>query len=560
MYIFIFTIYLMRIASSELIVQTRSGPIRSVPSSVDDVEAFLGIPYAEPPVRELRFAKPIPKRPWKEVYNASSLPPPCPQYSLGPYYFMPDITNMTEDCLYLNIWVPKAETTDRLRPVMIYIHHGGCSSGSSNFPQHDGSQLVSRGNVIFATMNYRLGIFGFFLGYTEEANGSMGMYDQLMAINWVKDNAERFGGDPENIILMGVSAGGWSVSAHMISPLSKNLFKKAIIHSGSIVHPMFIADNEKLFQNSEMVASFVGCTNESLTLGKDPRSVVKCLKEKPIEDLIAAEKALLKRSFFNFFPRVNDEFLPKESIALLREGKFRKDIDVMIGIDKDEGGLFMLLAVPEYFGRYGSNDVSLRKGSATALMQTASLALTGSYNSELVDFYMSRVKSRTPEGYAQMISNILGDHIITCSTVFFAEILSFKGNNVYFYKFEFRSPSTPAAKWLGVMHLDELQYVFGVPFHDNFTTEEKELSNLLIDRWTTFAKKGNPNIPGHIPWLRYSYHQPLYLSFGQEEESIRIKPTDRCEFWRKAFKSDFDPDVIRFLRNSGMNITDNVTL
>uniref|UniRef100_A0AAU7E4B0 acetylcholinesterase n=1 Tax=Cupiennius salei TaxID=6928 RepID=A0AAU7E4B0_CUPSA len=550
MHIFLFIAYLLRISSSELIIETTNGPIRSTLALSDDVEAFLGVPYAEPPTGDLRFAKPVPKKHWGEIYNASSLPPPCAQYSLGENYFLPDLTNMSEDCLYLNVWIPTSKPSSGLRPVIVYLHPGAFSAGSSNFRAHDGSHLSSRGDAVVVTINYRLGVFGYFLGYTEEANGNMGMYDQIMAIKWVKDNAKSFSGDPENVVLMGVSAGAMSVSGHMISPLSKNLFKKAIIQSGSIVHPLFLDDNPRLFKNSELVSSMVGCTNETLTLKDNPRLVVKCLKDKPKEDLIAAELVLLKSNFFNFFPRVNDEFLPKESVDLLREGKFRKDVDVLIGINKDEGALFLTLALPAYFGHYGINSVRVSRGTGTAIMRTAALLVTRSSSSELVNFYINKVENRTPDGYSKMIANILGDHIITCSTVFFADILSYKGNTVYFYKFGFRSPSTPVAEWMGTTHLDEVQYVFGNPYHANFTVEESELSHQLMDRWAAFAKKGNPNLPGKTPWLQYSYDHQQYLYFGQEEERILLKPSDRCEFWRKTFKSDFDSDTIQHIRNS----------
>uniref|UniRef100_A0AAU7E2K7 Carboxylic ester hydrolase n=1 Tax=Cupiennius salei TaxID=6928 RepID=A0AAU7E2K7_CUPSA len=556
MHLIVLIASLFKISSSELIVETSSGPIRGTAALSDDVEAFLGIPYAEPPVGDLRFAKPVPKKRWDKILDASTLPPPCVQFSMGPYYFMPDITNMSEDCLYLNIWNPKAESNHGLRPVIIYIHPGAFCTGGTNMKVYDGSRLASLGDVVVVTINYRLGVLGYFLAYNEVANGNMGMYDQITAMKWIKSNAKNFGGDPENIVLMGISAGAFSAAAHVISPLSNNLFRRAILQSGGMVHPYFMDDNARLYRNSELMSSVVGCANETVSLKSDPRAVVKCLKEKPKEILANAELLLMKSNPINFYPRVNDEFLPKSSVAFLREGKFRKDINVIIGVNKDEGGLFLTTGLPDYFGLYGKVSLNVINKYRAALISRGFSMVAGEPRpSELVDFYIKNVKNRTSTGYTKMVSNFIGDYMIACNTIFFADFLSLKGNVVYFYKFEYRSTSTPIAEWMGTTHLDDVPYVFGNPFHENFTAEEEELSNRLIARWSAFAKTGNPNIPGHVPWLRYSYHNPLFLSFGQEEESIRLKPIDRCEVWRERFGAAFDADSIRRLRNSAMNIT-----
>lgn len=539
------------IVYSDHIVDTSCGPIRGVSSLEQDVDAYLGIPYAEPPVDELRFYKPIPKTRWTEVYNASILPPPCPQMDTGPYYFMPDVTKISEDCLYLNIWAPKSNSNEDLKPIILFIHPGGFIMGSSNLKAHDGSHLASRGNLVVVTINYRLGALGYLLAFSEEADGNMGMYDQIMAIKWVKENAKQFGGDPENIVLMGASAGAYSISSHMVSPLSQNLFKRAIIESGTLVNPMLSDDNAVLFQNSRALARLIGCENETSTLKDDPRTVVKCLKNKSKEDIIAAEKTLFATTPALFFPRVNDEFLPKGQVELYREGKFRKDVEVLAGVNEDEGTLLTTVVLQDSFGVFGEKEIVMNKHRALVL---STVTLTGFGQSSpggIIKKYINRVKDRTALGYSKVITDIMGDFLISCNTVFLADFLSVKGNPVYFYKFGFRSPSTPMANWIGATHLDEVQYVFGNSYHGNFTAEENELSNNLIDRWSTFARTGNPNILGHMPWLRYSYSSPLYLSFGQTEESIRMTPNDRCEIWRKRYNVELDAELIQSLRNSG---------
>lgn len=555
-YIFLLT-YFLHISSADLIVNTNSGPIQGILSAAEDVEAYLGIPYAEPPVDELRFARPVSKSKWTEVYDASNLPPPCTQIGLDrEYYFMPDISSMSEDCLYLNIWAPKPISMDSLKPVIIFIHPGAFVSGSSNLKAHDGSHLASRGNLVIATINYRLGSFGFFLAHTEEANGNMGIFDQIMAIKWVKENAKHFGGDPENIILMGASAGAYSVSLHMVSPLSKGLFRRAIIQSGSAIHPFFMDDNAALYQNSQLVAELVGCTNDTMTLKTDPKSVISCLKLKPKDAFTKAEKNLVGTKPALFYPRVNDEFLPNSSVSdFFRTGNFRKNIDVLIGFTKEEGTLLIMAALPEFFGNYGQNYANdMSKIRSLTFSRAMLMSMEQPNASEITSFYSSQVKNRTSAEYMKMLANIFGDFTIACGTVFLADYLSAKTNSLYFYKFDFHTSSSPMADWIGTTHLDDIQYVFGNPYHDNFTTKEVELSHRLMDRWSAFAWTGNPNIPRELPWFKYSYDKPLYINFGQEEESIRMRPNDRCEIWRKRFDSDIDCELIHFLRNSAENI------
>lgn len=484
----LFLVCIFAPTSSE-IINTNSGSVRGVPSLADDVEAYLGIPYAEPPVGDLRFARPVPKKKWTDVYNASTFGPPCTQISIGPLYFMPDVTNMSEDCLYLNVWSPKSEPSGGLRPIIVYLHPGAYITGSSTIKAHDGSQLASRGDLIVASLNYRLGMFGYFLSYTEEANGNMGEFDKIMAIKWIKENAKYFNGDPDNISLMGASAGAASISCLMLSPLAKDLFKKAIVISGSQMHPSF-GDNDRLFSNSERIASIAGCSNNSVNLKSNPRAVAKCLKNKSAEDLVKAQTVLLMTNPLLLFPRVGDELLPKNAVESFREGKFRKDMDVLMGFNENEGGLFLFTGVPQYVGLYGREVKAMTKMRAFALARSAFFLSGQDRASEVIDYYMKRVKNRTTTGYVRMVANILGDFISSCNVIFNADVVSLKGNHVYLYKFDFRPASTPTAEWVGTTHLDDIQYIFGSPYYGNFTPEETELSQRLIDRWSAFARTG----------------------------------------------------------------------
>lgn len=212
-----------------LVVQTDNGRVRG--ERIEGVEAFRGIPYAAAPVGALRFASPAPAKPWRGTLDATGLTPPCPQLasSNGP-------TSVTEDCLMLDVWRPRPSRRNRRRghdlPVLVFIHGGGNVNGSAS--QQHPSNMVRQTNAIVVTINYRLGIFGWLaLPSQGAATGNLGVLDQQAALRWVRENIERFGGDPTNVTVGGESAGAWAVCAHLVSPGSKGLFERAIIESAT---------------------------------------------------------------------------------------------------------------------------------------------------------------------------------------------------------------------------------------------------------------------------------------------------------------------------------------
>lgn len=218
-----------------MIIQTQSGALRGKPDR--GMFSFLGVPYAAPPVGELRFRPPQPPEPWTGVRDAYHYGPRCPQPDMGDMEIFPDGLPDSEDCLHLNIWTPGTEGP--LRPVVFQIHGGGSFRGCSHSSYYDGPNFCNGYDVVYVSINYRLGLFGYLylgelLGEEYAASGSLGLMDQIAALQWVRDNVAAFGGDPDNITLMGHSAGAKSVSNIIISPRSKGMFRQAIIQSGSI--------------------------------------------------------------------------------------------------------------------------------------------------------------------------------------------------------------------------------------------------------------------------------------------------------------------------------------
>ena len=316
----------------------------------------------------------------------------------------------------------------------------------------------------------------------------MGMYDQVLAIQWIKDNAKHFGGDPDNILLFGESAGGYSTSLHMVSPLSRNLFKRAILQSGSAFHPMYSKENHALRKGSQTVSKIVGCAANDEDLAENPKKVVECMKNLPAEKFAEADEVLFKNLEL-LVPTVGDEFLPMSPTDLFRQGDF-KDSEVLLGVTKDEGSMFVSLKLgfdnEEHFGQ--SIDITAFN-ETTAKQVTKSYAVNKDYE-KVIQTYFKRAEEESRYTYLDAASDITGDFLITCAVVFQADFQSLKNHPVFFYLFDYRTPSSPFPEWVGVPHFEETPYVFGNPLWGTFSENEEELSKDIMDMWTTFAKTG----------------------------------------------------------------------
>lgn len=268
--------------TDSLVVGTRKGLVRGTTLSLrtgKSVDVWLGIPYAKPPVKYLRFRHPRPMDAWSGVLDATNMPNCCFQIVdkffgnfSGSDMWNPN-TNLSEDCLYLNVWVPKPRPENAT--VMVWIYGGGFFAGSVTLDIYDPRYLVSEENVIFVAMQYRLASLGFLYFNVAEAPGNAGLFDQLMALQWIRDNVAAFGGDPDRITLFGESAGAVSVSLHLISPLSRNLFRQAIVQSGTAISNWAVLSRHELIRRGLLLAQAVGCPHDV----NDLEAVVDCLKD-----------------------------------------------------------------------------------------------------------------------------------------------------------------------------------------------------------------------------------------------------------------------------------------
>ncbi|XP_052071185.1 cholinesterase-like [Mytilus californianus] len=286
---------------------------------------FRKIPYARPPVGNLRFEKPKLYGSWGSILDARMFGPSCFQNKDLFRKSLPN-KNISEDCLFLNIYVPSSVSADNKKSVLVWIHGGSYASGQGSL--YDGGRLAVTGDVIIVTINYRLNIFGFLS--LNDLPGNYGLWDQIMAIQWVKDNIPSFGGNSKSITISGESAGGFSVGLLSIAPLNKGLFQRAIIQSGTALSPYAVGKFTKLA--SFKAASYVNCTDNQDNV------LAQCLKEVPALALYTASRLSQSGTYLQiaFAPVVDGELLLDDPLNLMTNSSsgasvFFRSLDVLIG-------------------------------------------------------------------------------------------------------------------------------------------------------------------------------------------------------------------------------------
>ncbi len=463
-------------------VRTPKGVLEGVLSADNKVRAFKGIPYAAPPVGSLRWKAPQPAPSWTGVRKATEFGARCMQGPIFPDMVFRD-SGPSEDCLSLNIWMPATPTASRL-PVMVWIYGGGYAAGSSSEPRQDGANLSKQG-VIVVSMNYRLGLFGFFTHPDlakesgHNATGNYGLLDQLAAIEWVKNNIALFGGDPNNITIFGESAGSFSVSAQMASPLAQGLFERAIGESGAFFGAGLLlkpaAEREK--QDAAFAESSLGTSS------------LQALRAKSAADLL---NAALKQDTIRFSPVIDGYFLPEDVYSIFRAGR-QTHIPLLAGWNADEG------SYKAFF-----------KGQAPTTQNFAARAhaLFGAD----ADKFLKAYQADTDIQAKRSAQDLAGDQFIAYSTWKWLEIQTETGQSpVFRYKFDQVTPLAPEAAQdpssePTAYHSSEIAFVFGALSSKKLPWRPADytLSNLVSTYWANFAKTGNPNSPGLPEWPAYT--------------------------------------------------------
>uniref|UniRef100_A0A3P9IZB7 Carboxylic ester hydrolase n=1 Tax=Oryzias latipes TaxID=8090 RepID=A0A3P9IZB7_ORYLA len=501
---------LLTAESSDPVVTLKNGQIRGEFTTVKGtdrrVRQYLGIPYARPPVGPLRLAAPQNAEPWEGEKNCTHQPAMCiqdPQLVIiiaqaMSVTFTP--TEMSEDCLYLNVYTPAEATKGDKLPVMVWIHGGGLTMGAAS--QFDGSPLAAYENIVVVVIQYRLGILGFLSTGDEHARGNWGLLDQLAALRWVKENIEAFGGDPQAVTIAGESAGGISASILTLSPHADGLFQRAIFQSGVAILGTYTTNDP--LSHARVVANITGCSDS------DTEELVRCIKGKSQEELVAATKKM--KIFLGAV--VDNDFLHDTAEALLSRREVLK-VPVMMGITNHEFGWIL----PQNFAPPGW-EKGMSRESVLAVINLFNPGVP-SANVLIADEYLKDAK--TPEEIRDAFTEVIGDLLMTLSTIKVAGYHIDAGVPVYLYEFAYSADvhKDKRPSFVRADHADDVGFVFGGCFWDgrikitgNVTEEDERVCRTMMSYWANFVRTGSPNGPGLVSWPQYDWKKQEYMELG----------------------------------------------
>ncbi|XP_011474593.1 pyrethroid hydrolase Ces2e-like [Oryzias latipes] len=500
-------------------VHTKLGSLRgkyvSVKGKESGAHAFLGVPFAKPPVGpSLRMAAPQPVEGWNRMRDATKQPFMCIQSKdivmdllkkLGD--LMVEIPDISEDCLYLNIYAPANQAQNAKLPVMVWIHGGGFSLGSASM--YDGSALAVYQDVIVVLIQYRLGVLGFLSTGDEHLPGNFGLLDQIEALRWVKEHISSFGGDPNSVTVFGESAGGVSVSLLLVSPLAKGLIHRGIAQSGTAAMDMVVVDQP--LPAMQMVANASGCSLESTKM------IADCMKRVDLDTLISLTSNLNLRLSVN----VDGHFLRK-TVQELYQKREVLNVPFMTGINNHEAGWML----SSFFAPQNWTEGMDREQIVNIVSMFYSDPKDAYIRDLIVNEYTGsggdRVKNR--DGFTEM----LGDLFFTIPAIKSAKAHRDSGVPVYLYEYQyppsFLQKTRPS--FVKCDHGDELFTVLGfcftttdVKINAKCTSEEEELSKLMMNYWGNFARTGSPNAKNLAHWPKYGADEE-YLIIALNKQTV----------------------------------------
>jgi len=493
------------------VIQLDSGKISGTQQG--STRTFLGIPYAKPPVGNLRWKPPEQPVPWSGTRACAKYGATCPQPP-GPVSF----GQPSEDCLYLNVWTPAKVSTEKL-PVMVWIYGGAFTTGSGSDPRFVGTNLTRQG-VIVVTMNYRVGMFGF-MAHPElskesahKSSGNYGLMDMIQALKWVKNNIKGFGGDPGNVTVFGQSSGAESVQYLLVSPPAKGLFQRAISESGPRWHYGWISPMnptlDAAYKTGEQMAVNLGCANASDQIAAMRAKTSDEVLKAAGYNVLASDPPVGIQAAVN----VDGWVVPEVPEKLFNAGK-QQDVPVLIGSNKDDGTLFGAIV--------GKNNITVAQ--YPAIIKGAVGDASGA---EVVSMFPVTSNAQV----APTVSSLLTEmDFASCARYVCQSTITKTRSKAFLYQFT-RVPPTQAGALLGCCHSAEIQYVFGnLPASEGYGPKDTAISNAMIGYWTRFAKTGDPNGGGSTAWPAY----------GSTDQNLEIG--DQIQPGTGLFKTQIDLSV-----------------
>uniref|UniRef100_A0A914WY70 Carboxylic ester hydrolase n=1 Tax=Plectus sambesii TaxID=2011161 RepID=A0A914WY70_9BILA len=369
------------------------------------------------------------------------------------------------------------------------------------------------------------------------------MLDQQIALRWINQNVKAFGGDPAKVTLFGESAGAASIVAHLIAPASQGLFANGILQSGSLDNKWSMDTPEHAYDKSMQMAALVGC-NLSTSVSEN----IDCLRKAPVEKF-TEQLWNIKLNFLEFplvtVSRDNGFFSKEDAFSALRAGRLNKDVNIMIGINHDEGYFWLIYNIPNYFGSQDQPQLTREQYRECIDQAFASHSLVVREAAANVYADQACEQGSPSNFYAEQINQMIGDYFFTCDSIWLSDLFAQNDypGNVFIYYFDQPSSANPWPKWTGVMHAYEIEFAFGVPLYNttaNYTSNERSLSRKMVQYWSSFAKTGRPAISNPSKseiWPQYTKDNRkwLYLKGGKDEiKAIDHRKETECKMWRSA--------------------------
>lgn len=477
---------------------------------------FIGVPYAVPPLVELRWTPPVPVDAWEGVRDATTLASPCVQ-PIADYLDEGDLESASmgdEDCLYLNVWTPADRAPDAALPVLVFLHGGGNVYGSTAEPLsaalsieaegvlYDGARLAARGDVVVVTVNYRLGVLGYLThAFLDAANdtgtsGNYGLMDQILALAWVQDHIAAFGGDPERVLLFGQSGGGRDVTLLATSPLTEGLFAAVAIHSA----PLGAPTQADVRARAQELVEELGCEEDTLYCMQhaDPHEMVTAEASRPVGLANAA-----------FLPTLDGYVVVDQPRTIVATGAYR-GTPILLGTNDDE-----------YSHRWQIATEDAYRAAVAAMIGPAYV------DDVLAQYPVSRFGSAT-EAFTEAMS----DRNVSCPHVAFAQTLAGAGYDAWLYRFRQVLPAA-VREGYGAYHTSELVYLFQHLDGDSFVASDEDRSTQawMADLWTWFAGHGSFDSYEALTWPAFDLTTQSYLAIDAAPQVAERLKQDDCAFW-----------------------------
>lgn len=501
---FVFLLCSTLLFSQEKTIKVEGGLIEGTTNTAGDIHIFKGIPFAAPPVGELRWKAPQPVQPWEGVKKCTAFSASPMQAKPAPFMFwsseflIPE-EPISEDCLYLNVW-SGAKSAAEKRPVLVYIYGGGFRSGGAGCPIYDGEAMAKKG-VVFVSLNYRVGVFGF-LAHPEltkeadyHASGNYALLDMIAALQWVQNNIAAFGGDPKNVTIAGQSAGAFGVNFLTASPLAKGLFHKAIAQSGGNFYSNPARPGGALDNAEQMGIAFATALNCN--------SIAE-LRAKSAEEIHQAQGGLS-------WPIVDGYVLPESIYDIYAKGQ-QNDVPLILGWNGDD----KLMGTPMKAAAY-KEQIQKRFG-------------------DLANAFFAVYPSETDAQAAQSQYEVSRDESFGIQVYTWAKMQNKTGDaKAYVYNFNRKLPAHTPETQFGAFHSGEIVYAY-----DNLHTLDRpweavdhQLADEMSSYWVNFAKTGNPNGNNLPKWKPYTTKKEQVLILDTTTASTKLPTKEKLAFWEQ---------------------------